>query len=379
VELKNCPHCDMELPSELSFCPYCMRSFVQKDLVIVPLNKRAKRWPVWFCLGAIILIIGVVIWLVFPWSEESETITSSHMSVLVDSGVTSISGLSSERSDVSTPHHNSGSFTGSDSGVYPSSGADLSVDSLIPAPDLPISPSVIVSSASPVSSETTSSESTEQLPALVQRIYESSIDEFSTRKVVWNQTATNAGYDEYVIEDYSTQPYLNPHFLNVDEGFALRLQEVTLANDIKLHFEWTESAVQEPGTDTYCTVSASISVPKAMRSLKVYGRVKYLLLATFSGHENTAFVNSFYNDEDWGEIIHRNSGVHNGYSYRKSGLYHGFFFEDSAYTVYFEDEPINKDIIEANGSNVSYNTAFSFEKRNTVWWQEQHQGYVDYS
>ena len=87
--------------------------------------------------------------------------------------------------------------------------------------------------------------------------------------------------------------------------------------------------------------------------------VNYLALSTFTQYRDDSFVENFYTDEGWQQVILRNSGIHNGWFYRKQGTYNGFRFEDG-YTEYFEDLEINQGVIAALGTNISRNHMFEF-------------------
>lgn len=374
MELKQCPHCGKELPDELSFCPYCMHRLTAVKTVEIP--KSRSMVPFWITVAALVVIAAILLGtLLLPDRGQSNT-------PLTPTDTFTNTPTASDKTPSSTSKAPWWQFWAEESGE---SSVHVAPESTHSVPSAPSYSSTVLPSiessvdSAPASSESQTTSSQAQLPISIQRVYDGSKKMVPVKVEAWNQAAKNSGYTDYVITAVEHSPKVSTIFSSTEDGFALMFSKITLKNGITLHVDWEESADQTPGTNTFCAVSSSIIIPKAMQSLEEYGRVKYLLLATFTGHENPDFVDTFYSDEGWGDVGHMNSGVHNGYSYQKSGMYNGFFLEDTAYTVYFEDEPINQDFIEANGTNISYNSGFQFRKHNTSWWQEQHEGYIDYS
>ncbi len=394
MNVKKCPYCNKELPEELRFCPYCMQS-------LIPVKTHpgsGTKKPVWVVSAAVVLaavvlaaaIAGGVGWhqsglstAVTPAEvpDNEQIVLPESQSSFTQQPVSSGSQPSSPQQAVSPEFMlpflpqkpDNGSPQGSVSSQAGfSSGSSLTSTSVSAVSSLPES----ASSDTPQSNTSSQSSSSQEetISPIAQEVYD------RTKLLVpgwisaWNRAAVNLGLPDYKVQTYETKPAYSPTWEN----------EIRLNLQLKCGFEVAEltflkSESQQFGTNTGCLIDGSIYIPKEEQSLLTYGRVKYLILATFTGHENPDFINTFYSDEDWGQMGNKNAGVDNGYSYYKRGMYHGFFFDDLACTVLFEDEPINQSYIEKAGTNIMYHHGFKIEKRNTTAWINDHEGYIDYS
>lgn len=76
--MKFCPDCRKELPEEMQFCPYCMKKFVPETPVSSPTQKTRHRWWLWLIVVAVVLLVGLLAWLLWPTDMSTATVTKTN-------------------------------------------------------------------------------------------------------------------------------------------------------------------------------------------------------------------------------------------------------------------------------------------------------------
>ena len=78
IEEKCCPYCGKTLQENAQFCPFCMRSLIDKQTV-TPRKYRKKKWIILGSILAVLLIVTVVLlwWLNRPHVHSWEPIEES--------------------------------------------------------------------------------------------------------------------------------------------------------------------------------------------------------------------------------------------------------------------------------------------------------------
>lgn len=76
--MKFCPDCRKELPEEMQFCPYCMKKFVPETPVSSPTQKPRRRWWLWLIAVAVVLLVGLLAWFLWPTDMSTTTVTKTN-------------------------------------------------------------------------------------------------------------------------------------------------------------------------------------------------------------------------------------------------------------------------------------------------------------
>lgn len=66
---KHCKYCGKELHEQASFCPYCMKSQIEKQRAILP-EKKSKKWLYVLIIGLLLALLTVPVCILMHGSKE---------------------------------------------------------------------------------------------------------------------------------------------------------------------------------------------------------------------------------------------------------------------------------------------------------------------
>ncbi|MBR6548009.1 MAG: hypothetical protein IKT68_00555 [Clostridia bacterium] len=208
-------------------------------------------------------------------------------------------------------------------------------------------------------------------------MYQRALPKIPARIAAWNRAAENIGHPEYCVETYEKRPIeFYPYFFDAKSCGAFLTLQLKCGFSVT-NITWEETVDTAPNIG--CKVTGHISIPTEKESLETYGAIHYLMLAAFTSHESSDFVERFYADEGWTQNIHQLAGYHNGYSYQKTGMYNGYLTKGCTYTEFFKDLPINQELFGGDPPERQYWGSVEIEKGHTSYWQDQYAEYTDYS
>lgn len=78
--MKHCHYCGKELHENASFCPYCMKSLIEKQGIIIG-ERKSRKWLYLLIIG---LLIALLIVLVCFLMRENKELPENHSDIAID-------------------------------------------------------------------------------------------------------------------------------------------------------------------------------------------------------------------------------------------------------------------------------------------------------